>query len=72
MGFWDGLSKTRDKLKQGFAGLFRSEKEGPAYDRKSLEEILLQADFGPRATRALLERLPARRAYSPEGQDLAE
>jgi len=57
MGFWDGLSKTRDKLKQGFAGLFRSEKEGATYDLKSLEEILLQADFGPRTTAQLLAQV---------------
>ena len=57
MGFWDGLSKTREKLKLGFAGLFRSEKEGAAYDLKALEEILLQADFGPRTTARLLERV---------------
>jgi fused signal recognition particle receptor len=61
MGFWDGLSKTRDKLKQGLAGLFRSEKEGEAYDLKALEEILLQADFGPRTTAELLTRLQGSR-----------
>ena len=57
MSFWDGLSKTRDKLKQGLTGLFRSEKAGDAYDRKSLEDILLQADFGPRTTRELLDKI---------------
>ena len=61
MGFWDGLSKTRDKLKQGWSGLFRSEKEGVVYDLKALEEILLQADFGPRTTRELLTRLAGSR-----------
>jgi fused signal recognition particle receptor len=43
------------------AGLFRSEKEGAAYDLKALEEILLSADFGPRTTGELLTRLQGSR-----------
>jgi fused signal recognition particle receptor len=60
-----GLSKTRSSLLKRFDSLFSSHDDADASFWEELEEILISADFGMKATQDLVESLGRRLKDSP-------